>query len=243
MISKDKIVSLMDLTILGDNDCEQDITNLCKKADNKLGKVAALCVHKQFIGLVKEKTYSEFGVATVINFPMGGANLQSVLAETKQALALGADEIDLVVDYKEYNRLGESPKSCEIVAAVKKLCGNKILKVIIESGELHTQELVEKASTDAITNGANFIKTSTGKSKTGATLKATETMLSVIKKLSKNTGFKASGGIRTYEEACEYIKLAQNILSEDFVKSETFRFGVSGLLDNLLNDGKVKNGY
>lgn len=243
MVSKEKIVSLMDLTLLGDDDCEQDIIKLCSKAENKLGRVAAICVHKQFIELVKEKLFDEFEVATVINFPRGEANLQSVLAETKQALALGADEIDLVIDYKEYNVQGSSAKSCEIISEIKKVCGNKVLKIIIESGELKSKELILKATQDAIDNGADFVKTSTGKTKVGATTEAAETILQTIAKANRVVGFKASGGIRDYDQAVCYINLAEKIISKSYIDPKTFRLGVSGLLDNLLNTQKANNSY
>ncbi|QIW10848.1 deoxyribose-phosphate aldolase [Francisella sp. LA112445] len=244
MVSKEKIVSLMDLTLLGDNDTDKDILKLCSKARNSLGSVAALCVFKEFIPIVKKELGVDFKVATVVNFPKGDANLEDVLSETKQALTLGADEIDLVIDYKEYIKDGESENSRNMVSQVKELCNDKTLKVIIESGELQSLELIEKVSSDAIKSGADFIKTSTGKTKVGATLEAAETMLKTIEKLNKKVGFKASGGIRDCSQAVAYVELADKILSNNYVNPRTFRFGVSGLLDNLLNNlGQENNDY
>ncbi|WP_150467881.1 deoxyribose-phosphate aldolase [Francisella sp. SYW-9] len=244
MISKEKIVSLMDLTLLGDNDTDTDILKLCSKARNSLGSVAALCVYKEFIPVVKKELGADFKVATVVNFPKGNANLEDVLSETKQALTLGADEIDLVIDYKEYIEKGSSEKSQDMVSQVKKLCNDKTLKVIIESGELQSSDLIEKVSSDAVSSGADFIKTSTGKTNVGATLEAAETMLKVIKKLNQEVGFKASGGIRNCSQAVAYAELADKILSNNYVNPRTFRFGVSGLLDNLLNNvGQENNDY
>lgn len=101
MITKQKIVSLIDLTQLGDNDTQVDIVNLCTKERNSLGEVAAICVYKQFIPVVKKQLGNNFKVATVVNFP-NGDTIEDVISEVKQALSLGADEIDLVIDYKEY---------------------------------------------------------------------------------------------------------------------------------------------
>lgn len=242
MISKQKIVSLIDLTQLGDSDTNEDIINLCSKAVNPLGEVAAICVFKQFVPVVKKQLGHDFRVATVVNFPSGDKSIEEVLLETQEALNLGADEIDLVIDYKEYLATGTSVKSIKMMSEVKRLCKDKVLKVIIESGELASAELIAKVSQDVINSGADFIKTSTGKTSRGATLEAAKTMISTIKNSNVKVGFKASGGIRTYEDAVEYVNLAQDILSEDFVQPVTFRFGVSGLLDNLL-DQESSNDY
>ena len=244
MITKQKIVSLIDLTQLGDNDTQVDIINLCEKARNSLGEVAALCVYKQFILVVKKQLGNNFKVATVVNFPNGDNAIDDVILEVKQALALGADEIDLVIDYKEYLSQGFSEKSCQMMVEVKNLCKAKTLKVIIESGALKSQKLIAKVCQDVIDAQADFIKTSTGKTSEGATLAAAQVILEKIKNSDKTTGFKASGGIRDYSQAVAYIELAANILSNNFVNPQTFRFGVSGLLDNLLNEQQEQiDGY
>ena len=108
-----------------------------------------------------------------------------MISEVKQALSLGADEIDLVIDYKEYLNQGFSEKSCQMMVEVKKLCKDKTLKVIIESGELKLQKLITKVCQDAIDAGADFIKTSTGKTFEGATLAAVEVILETIKNSAK----------------------------------------------------------
>ncbi|WP_200883209.1 deoxyribose-phosphate aldolase [Candidatus Francisella endociliophora] len=225
----------MDLTQLGDNDTNEDIVKLCAKARNSLGEVAAICVFKEFIHVVKEQLGQDFKVATVVNFPAGDKSIKEILVETQKALDLGADEIDLVIDYKDYLDNGSSEKSVKMMSEVKKLCKDKALKVIIESGELASTDLIAKVSQDAIDAGTDFIKTSTGKTPIGATPEAAKVILETIAKNNKNIGFKASGGIRNYQQAVEYIELADNILSSNFVTPKNFRFGVSGLLDNLLN--------
>lgn len=235
LINKQKIVSLIDLTLLGNNDTNSDILKICSKAKNSLGDVAALCVYKEFVPVVKKELGVDFKVATVVNFPDGDASIKDILNETKQALTLGADEIDLVIDYKEYIEKSNSEKSKQMVSQVKTLCDGKTLKVIIESGELQSPELIEKVSSDVISAGADFIKTSTGKTSVGATLEAAEAMLKTIKKLDEKVGFKASGGIKNYTQAVAYVELADKILSSNYINPKTFRFGVTSLLDNLLN--------
>lgn len=245
IISKQKIVSLMDLTKLGDNDTDRDIIKLCEKARNSLGEVAAICIYKQFVTIVKARFGADFRVATVVNFPSGDATIEDVLAETKVALDLGADEIDLVIDYNDYIANGSSKYSCNLIAQVKELCGDKTLKVIIESGELKSEVLIKKVTVDVIVNGADFVKTSTGKTPVGATIDAAKVILNAINDSDKKVGFKASGGIRDYAQAAEYTKLADDIFQgSDFTNPKLFRFGVSGLLDNLLNTTKEQeDGY
>ncbi|ALB02257.1 deoxyribose-phosphate aldolase [Francisella persica ATCC VR-331] len=240
MITKQKIVSLIDLTQLGDNDTQVDIVNLCTKARNSLGEVAAICIYKQFIPVVKKQLGNNLKVAAVVNIPNGDNHIDDVISEVKQALSLGADEIDLVIDYKEYLNQGFSENSCQMMVEVKKFCKDKTLKVIIESGELKLQKMITKVCQDVIYTGADFIKTSIGRTFDGATLAAAEVILKTIKNSAKKIGFKASGGIRNYYQAVVYIELAANILSNNFVNPQT----VSGLLDNLLNEQQEQiDGY
>ncbi|WP_407876989.1 deoxyribose-phosphate aldolase [Francisella sciaenopsi] len=242
MTTKQKIISLMDLTQLGESDTDTDIVKLCTKAKNSLGEVAAICVYKQFVPVVKKTLGSDFKVATVINFPKGSGSVEDVVLEAKEAISLGADEIDLVIDYNEYIQKGHSQKSCDMIEKVKNVCQDRVLKVIIESGELIEDSLISKASHDAIVNGADFVKTSTGKTPKGASLEAAKVILETIKNSGYEVGFKASGGIRDEAQAIGYIKLAEEIMSKNYVVADTFRFGVSGLLDNLLN-GEIGSGY
>ena len=231
-----QIVSLMDLTLLGDNDTKGDIAKICSKATNVLGDVAAVCIYKEWITVAKKQLPNNIKIATVINFPSGKCSLDEVLAETTLALKFGADEIDLVIDYQDYIKNSQSIASCQMISAVKKICGSKALKVIIESGELEKSKLIKKATKDAIDNGADFIKTSTGKVTIGATIDATKCMLETIKESGKKVGFKASGGIRSYSQAVEFMQLATKIFSKEYVCAKSFRFGVSGLLDSLLEN-------
>lgn len=239
----EKVVSLMDLTALNDNDTKEVITNLCRDANNSVAKTAAVCVYSKFVAIAKEElsstNCSEIKVATVVNFPAGGTDVKAVLAETKQAISLGADEIDLVLPYKSLIA-GNADICFEMINECSKLCqsSSKLLKVIIESGELKTKELIRQASEITIEAGADFIKTSTGKVPVNATTEAAKTILETIKAQSTESkvGFKASGGIRTLDDAIVYIDLASEIMGSNWVNADKFRFGVSGLLVNILKE-------
>lgn len=247
-------LSLMDLTSLNDDDTEQAIEALCEKENNSHGKTAAVCVYPQFVKTSKkvlaDNNASEVKVATVTNFPHGNDDIAVAVSETQSAVDAGADEVDVVFPYRALIA-GNEQIGAELVKACKDICqtAGVILKVIIESGELKTPELIKKASEISIDNGADFIKTSTGKVAVNATLEAAEIMLNVIKhkadKENRTVGFKAAGGVRSSEDAREYLQLAEEIMGQEWVTADTFRFGASGLLGSLLNTlegvAKVEN--
>jgi deoxyribose-phosphate aldolase len=238
-------LKLMDLTSLNDTDTSQTIIDLCHQASTPVGNTAAICIYPQFIILAK-KTLAELGlahikVATVTNFPMGAADTSLALLQTEQAIKLGADEVDVVFPYQALIQ-GDESIGLELVRACKKACGDQItLKVIIESGELKTPALIKRASEISIEAGADFIKTSTGKVAVNATLEAAKVMLSVIKEKNTKVGFKASGGVRTAQDASGYLTLAHQILGSNWVDAQHFRFGASSLLGNLLDDLDVEH--
>lgn len=229
-----KVVSLIDLTSLNKSDTHASIDQLLQKAVNRINKVAAVCVYPEFISYIKPKTHPDISIATVVNFPDGNASLDAVAVDIKNAIKLGADEIDLVIPYAEYLENGASANAINMVKAAKELCHERVLKVIIESGEL-SSELIQIISYDMIKAHVDFIKTSTGKTPIGATLTAAEIILQEIALAGGTVGFKASGGIRDYAEALKYIQLARSICGDHYINKQHFRFGVSGLLDNLLN--------
>lgn len=230
-------LGLIDLTSLNENDTPGVIINLCKQAKNEFGSVAAICIYRQFIPAAKDyfnQHKLNIKIATVTNFPHGGNDILLAVRETEEAIRLGADEVDVVFPYQAL-MADDELTGAELVRKTKIACGDKVLKVIIESGELLKPELIERASIIAIENGADFIKTSTGKVNVNATLEATEIMLNTIKKLGSGCGFKAAGGIRRVSEAKEYLLLAQSIMGESWVNAEKFRFGASSLLGDVLD--------
>lgn len=251
MISSSKItakraLALIDLTSLTNTETNQEIIDLCQQAKSPAGITAAICIFPRFIPLAKKtlkiQQTPQVKVATVVNFPEGGDDVAIALAETQAAIAYGADEVDLVFPYKALIA-GNEIIGFDMVNVCKQACGDSItLKVIIESGELKSESLIQKASEIAINAGANFIKTSTGKVAVNATPEAASIMLNVIKNKNLNVGFKAAGGVKTTDDAHIYLTLADTLLGSDWVNAEHFRFGASSLLNNLLNtlDHEVK---
>ena len=232
-------LSLMDLTTLNDDDTDAKVVALCHDAVTPVGNTAAICIYPRFISIARN-TLNELGVAgqvkiaTVTNFPAGGDDIDSAVAQTRAAVAAGADEVDLVFPYRAL-MAGNEQVGLAMVKACKAVCGDVLLKVIIESGELGSAALIRQASDIAIAAGADFIKTSTGKVAVNATLEAAEIMLGAIKDSGKNVGFKAAGGVRSAADAAAYLTLAENIMGNGWLSAAHFRFGASSLLGSLLN--------
>lgn len=231
-----KIFQLVDLTRLEENDSNENVLALIDKS--KMGDVcvAGVCIYPEYIPLVKARL-QELGntqskIVTVVNFPHGDKSLKSVKEETIKAIEDGADEIDLVLPY-HLIQAGEDDQAKEFVKAIKEVCSNNVLKVIIESGELKDPLLIEHASYAVINAGAEFVKTSTGKVRVNATPEACEVILNCISRSGKNVSFKAAGGVKDYETALAYIAQANSIMGENWVTPDTFRIGASSLVDSL----------
>ncbi|WP_260426517.1 deoxyribose-phosphate aldolase [Conchiformibius steedae] len=235
---KAKILSLMDLTSLNEDDTPERIRSLCAKAVQPIGKVAAVCVYPHFVALTKQElaAHPDIAIATVVNFPSGQESSEQVLADTRQVLADGANEIDLVFPYRDF-AAGNQQTAAELTAAVAKLCreANAKLKVILETGELDAA--TARAAADcALANGADFLKTSTGKTPHGASPEAAEILLAAIAEADKSSsaGIKLSGGVRDIAAAEGYIRQAEAAFGADWVNPAHFRIGASALLDALL---------
>lgn len=225
----------LDLTDLTETCTDQAIDALCKKALDPRGPVAAVCVWPQFVKRSRENLKgSRVRIATVVNFPAGGEDMSRVTDDTQEALSDGANEIDLVIPYEAVRR-GDLAAATEMVEAVRELVdGDRLLKVILETGELKDPKLIETASRIAIEAGADFIKTSTGKTPVSATPEAAEIMLNAIKASGKPVGLKPSGGIRTVDDAKNYLDLADRILGPGWATPRTFRIGASSVYDALI---------
>lgn len=240
------LFSCIDNTVLGGDDTAERIEKLCtnslqmKNEAAGISHVAAVCVYPVFVKQAKTILKdSDIKVASVAGaFPAGQSPIEVKISEVRYALEQGADEIDMVISRGSFLE-GNFNKVQDEVAQIKQACGEKTLKVILETGELKTAENIYKASMLAIEGGADFIKTSTGKISVGATLEAAESMLKSIRdyreKTQKWVGFKAAGGISTPEEALQYYKLAQNILGEKEINNQKFRIGASRLTDKLFD--------
>ncbi len=236
------LIQCLDLTSLNDNDTTQSIIDLCRRAQTPFGNVAAVCVYPQFVGIAREHLrHTDIKVATVINFPGGSLDLEKTQSAITTAVVKGADEIDLVFPYKEF-LAGQKTECGLFIKKVKEHLGKKtLLKVILETGELEHASTISEATKLCIQNGADFIKTSTGKTKISATPEAANVILETIASGRKNAGFKASGGIRTIDDAKKYLVLAVSIMGGKWLTSKNFRIGASSLLDNLIE--VINRGY
>lgn len=234
-----RAIRLMDLTSLNDDDHDARIIALCHQAQTPVGNTAAVCIYPHFVGLARltlaAQGTPEVKVATVVNFPHGDDELEAVLAETRAALLAGADEIDLVIPWRAL-KAGDYMPARALVRGCKALCGTRLLKVIIESGELQDPALIRAASLLAIEEGADFIKTSTGKVPVNATPEACRIMLAAIAECGaqNRVGFKAAGGVKSALDAAEYLAMAAAHFGDEWLVAEHFRFGASSLLGQLL---------
>jgi deoxyribose-phosphate aldolase len=230
-----RAIALIDLTDLADDRSPSGIPALYERAVEH--GTAAVCVWPEFvdtcIGLLDG---SGVRVATVVNFPEGTAAVSDVVMTTTRALDDGADEIDLVLPYQAL-ATGTVDEPAVMINAVRRaIVAPAELKVILETGVLsdHPGDLVAVAARMAIAEGADFVKTSTGKVAVGATLDAVATMLDVIAATDRHVGIKPSGRISTFESAMAYLDLAESVMGEGWATPATFRFGASSLLDALL---------
>jgi deoxyribose-phosphate aldolase len=226
-------ISLVDLTDLT-NDCTPNaIDVLCERAVRH--GTAAVCVWPDFVARsARLVCNSAVKVATVVNFPSGDERSFAVALVTERALDDGADEIDLVLPFRAFSA-GDPAGPAAMLDHIRQVtAGRATLKVILETGEMPDLDTVERAARLAIDRGADFIKTSTGKTKVSATLPAVETMLGVIAASDRPVGIKPSGGISTADDAARYIEAAERVMGPGWVTPATFRFGASGLLNALL---------
>lgn len=245
-----RALPLVDLTDLTDTCNHAAIDTLCKRAQTSHGNVGAICIWPRFVAHAHAQLKGTgIPIATVVNFPSGDGVIEQVAVEAEAALRDGADELDLVLPYRAFLN-GDEHQADRMVRTISGLVnGVGLLKVIIETGELGSDDAIHRASELAIDAGADFIKTSTGKVPVNATPEAAKVMLDVIAGYNKSTiGFKAAGGVKTTEDASTYLDLADQIMGPDWAGHRTFRFGASGVLDDLLaaidgGSAQAKEGY
>ncbi|MGP4692822.1 deoxyribose-phosphate aldolase [Agrobacterium cavarae] len=244
-------LSLLDLTNLKEDCTPEQIASLCQRAHTQFGNTAAICIWPRFVAQARAAFGNNHSIriATVVNFPSGDLDVATVVGETERAIRDGADEIDLVIPYRKFIA-GDETSVAEMVAAVRKACPEPVLlKVILETGELKDKTLIRRGSEIAIAEGADFIKTSTGKVAVNATLEAADIMLQAIRDSRKKVGFKPAGGIGTVADATLYLRLAETIMQPNWAMPSTFRFGASSLLDDVLTvlaggePAKAASGY
>jgi deoxyribose-phosphate aldolase len=241
----DTAISMVDLTTLEGADTPGKVRALCGKArrpnpdDPSVPPVAAVCVYPDLVPCAKVALAgSAVKVASVAtSFPSGRASLPVKLADVADAVAAGADEVDMVIDRGAF-LAGHYGLVLDEVRAVKAACGRAHLKVILETGELVTYDNVRRASWTAMIGGADFIKTSTGKVSPASTLPVALVMLEAVRDFAdasgRAVGVKVAGGIRTTKDAIRYLVLVNEVAGEAWLEPDLFRIGASSLLNDLL---------
>ncbi len=253
------IVSMMDLTTLEGADTPGKVAQLCRKARQPMTPryhcppCAAVCVYPNMVAEAKAQLVgSGLVVASVATgFPSGQYPLDIRLADMREAVAVGAAEIDMVISRGAF-LAGDLARVRDEIVAVKAACGDAHLKVIFETGELQTYDNVRLVSQIAMKAGADFIKTSTGKVSPAATLPVTLVMLEAVRDFyfatGARVGVKPAGGIRTAKEALQYLVMVKETLGDDWLTPDLFRFGASSLLRDVelqiakLTDGNYQSG-
>jgi deoxyribose-phosphate aldolase len=241
----DLAIRMVDLTTLEGADTPGKVRALSTKAmhpdpaDPTCPATAAVCVYPDMVPFAKE-TLGSSGVhiaAVATAFPSGRAAMDIKLADVKDAVDAGADEIDMVIDRGAFLS-GRYMEVYEEIAAVREAVGSAHLKVIFETGELQTYDNVRRASWLAMMAGGHFIKTSTGKIQPAATLPVTLVMLEAVRDFRETTGqmvgVKPAGGIRSSKDAIKYLVMVNEVAGPDWLDPDWFRFGASTLLNDLL---------
>ena len=238
-------ISMIDLTTLEGKDTRGKVVALCNKAirpdpsDPSIPHVAAVCVYPTMVPFVKQalKGTNINCAAVATGFPSGQTFTSIKVQETRETVALGADEIDMVIDRGAFLS-GDFQKVFDEIAEVKEACGPAHLKVILETGELANYDQVRRASLIAMYAGADFIKTSTGKVGVNATLPVTLVMFEAIRDFyhvtGKRIGMKPAGGISNAKLALAYLVLLYETLGPEWMNPDLFRLGASSLLNDIL---------
>jgi deoxyribose-phosphate aldolase len=238
-------ISMIDLTTLEGKDSEGKVRQMCRKAvrplpeDPTVGPCAAVCVYPAWVAVARDELAgTPVRVASVATgFPAGQVPLEVKLADTRRAVAAGADEIDMVIDRGAF-LAGDVRRVYDEIVAVREACGAAHLKVILESGELLTYDNVRRAACLAIQAGADFIKTSTGKIQPAATPGVVLVMLEAIRdhyfETGRKVGMKPAGGLRTSKQALHLLVMVKETLGDAWLTPELFRIGASTLTNDLL---------
>ena len=244
---KKQLFNCIDLTTLKTEDSEESVLKFTERVNDleneypDLKNVAAICVYPNFAKIVSQSLEVEsVNVACVSGgFPSSQTFTEVKVAETALALADGASEIDIVIPVGKFLG-GDYEGMCDEIEEIKSVCGDRHLKVILETGALKTAENIWKASILAMYSGADFIKTSTGKQEPAATPEAAYVMCQAIKayheKTGRKVGFKPAGGINSVNDALTYYTIVKEVLGKEWLNNTLFRIGTSRLANLLLSD-------
>ena len=233
-----QLLPLIDLTSLNAADDEAAIRRLALLACTPAGNVAAVCIWPRFIPVARAALHGTgIAIAVVTNFPDGAGSAETAANETAAAVEAGADEIDVVFPYRALLS-GDADTGLALVRACREACGEQVLlKVILETGRLGSPDQIRRAAEIAVDSGADFLKTSTGKTSPGATPQAAAVLLEVIAEArgrGREVGFKPSGGIGTIADAHGYLAQYERRLGSGSATSAHFRIGASSLMNEVL---------
>jgi deoxyribose-phosphate aldolase len=233
-----QLLALIDLTSLNAADDEAAIRRLASLASTPAGNVAAVCIWPRFIPVARAALRETgIAIATVTNFPDGAGEVEAAANETAAAVDAGADEVDVVFPYHALLS-GDAETGLALVRACREACGDRVLlKVILETGRLHSTDQIRRAAEIAVEGGADFLKTSTGKTQPGATPQAAAVLLEVIAEArgrGREVGLKPSGGIGTIADAHGYLALYERRLGSGSATAARFRIGASSLMNEVL---------
>ena len=234
----------IDLTTLNGEDTTEKVEKMAQAVNEfeehfpEIPNVAAMCVYPALVQTAADTLTEPIGIAAVAaGFPASQTFVEIKVAESAMAVAAGATEIDIVISIGKFLE-GNYQEVYDEISEVKAAIQDAHLKVILETGALKTAENIYKASILAMAAGADFVKTSTGKVPVNATPEATYIMCQAIKAWKEKTGakvcYKPAGGVSTTDEAVQHYTLVKEILGEDWLNNESFRFGASRLANNLL---------
>ena len=244
---KKQILNCIDLTTLKCTDSEESVLKFTEKVNDltdsypDIPTIAAVCVYPNMAEIVSDTLEADgVNIACVSGgFPSSQTFMEVKVAETAMALHCGADEIDIVMPVGKFLS-GDYEGVCDEISEIKDICGDKKLKVILETGVLMTAENIKKAALICMYSGADFIKTSTGKEAISATPDAALVMCEAIREYYKETGrkvgFKAAGGINTVKKALAYYTIVKEVLGNEWLNNEWFRIGASSLANPLLTE-------
>lgn len=244
---KKQILNCIDLTTLKCTDTEESVLKFTEKVNDftdsypDIPTIAAVCVYPNMAEIVSDTLEADgVNIACVSGgFPSSQTFMEVKVAETAMALHCGADEIDIVMPVGKFLS-GDYEGVCDEISELKDICGDKKLKVILETGVLMTAENIKKAALICMYSGADFIKTSTGKEAISATPDAALVMCEAIREYYKETGrkvgFKAAGGINTVKKALAYYTIVKEVLGNEWLNNEWFRIGASSLANPLLTE-------
>ena len=244
---KKRLFNCIDLTTLKCTDTEESVMKFTEKVNELADKypdlenVAAICVYPNMAEIVNDTLEADHvNIACVSGgFPSSQTFMEVKVAETAMALHTGADEIDIVIPVGKFLS-GDYEGMCDEIEELKDICGDKPLKVILETGVLRSASNIKKAAILAMYSGADFIKTSTGKESISATPEAALVMCEAIRDYYKETGrkvgFKAAGGIDNVQKALAYYTIVKETLGEEWLNNKLFRIGTSRLANSLLTE-------